>query len=614
MVAVSCLKLFLRFTTRLLFACGLLWGSFAQATVWGQSSEPPIWVGALDRNDLEEIHSQEAILLDRLRRELHPRQVVLQYFPEDALEHAVQNQSIDFVISDALFYASLENRQLLRPLAGLVYPQAVDTDRMTASTVFVKKTPSHKQLGFSSLNGAHAYVLDEKSFGGFVAAAAEMDRESLRPSVLFSAITEVPGSQSVLVEKVLTDPQAVGILPTCSLERLAQQGLLDLSQIEIVHGISGQGFGCLRSTRLYPGWTLASLGHVDIDTARKIASIALSSTSAGSLHWSFPPTNFKSVHNVLIDLRIGPYAGIKDNIWFDIYNRYKVWFLVILAALVAIVFHSFFVARLVRVRTRDLQNLMEKQKRMNQEILEARSRIESMEKVQTVSQMCTMFAHELKQPLGAIRNFSLGLSRRAEHGELDNSTLHLILDKVIRLTDNASAIVTHVRQYARAADTPRQREDLGSLVVQILDVFRKTAEKAPVVTLQKPALPLWVEVNSWEIEIAVLNLLKNATEACAGVSHPQIQVSVRRDDHHALLCVVDNGKGMAKEQLSAMFKPLFSTKKSGMGMGLAIASSIAESHGGRINAYCNASGKGLTLELVLPLAAAEQASISNKLL
>ena len=106
------------------------------ATVWGETSEPPVQIGALQRSDLEEISSQEAIFLDRLRRELLPRQVTLQYYGENDLIHMVQNGELNFVITDAAVYASLQSAVELRPLAGLVYPEAADADHMTASVSF----------------------------------------------------------------------------------------------------------------------------------------------------------------------------------------------------------------------------------------------------------------------------------------------------------------------------------------------------------------------------------------------------------------------------------------------------------------------------------------------
>ena len=569
------------------------------ATVWGQTSEPPVRVGALLRVDLEEISSQEAILLDRLRREMLPRHINLQYFSETELSHAVRNKSVDFIIADALTYSAMQTMTELKPLVGLVYPEAVDADHMTASVAFTAKTAGAPKV-LSDLKGHHAVIMDAKSFGGAVALKAELADKGFDPSNFFSSVTEVGGTYAELVKDVLATPTSVGILPACTLERLAGELLIDLDQINVVNSVQLGGLACRKSTKVYPGWVLASLPEVDLHVIRLVASTALASSAPGALQWSFPPSDFQKAHNVLIDLHLAPYADESESLWKRLFLRYRWWIIGALLLVLTITLHSFVVARLVRIRTRDLQNLMNKQIKMTEEILQTRNRLTMMEKVQAVSQMSTVFAHELKQPLAAIRNFSLGLMRRSERGELDATTMNGILKKVVFLTDQASSIVTHVRSYARAEQSERTKEDLNEIVHNSLKTFQHTAEAGPSIDLKSAPVPVWVEINRWEIELVILNLLKNASEATKGMPTPQIGIRITEDEHHAVLRISDNGRGADEETLKNIFHPLFTTKTAGMGLGLSIALSVAESHGGRIGAHRNRS-EGLTMELVLPL-------------
>ena len=570
----------------------------AGATVWGKTSEPPIRVAALQRTDLEEISSQEAILLDRLRREFHPRQVTLQYYDSDSLEHAVKNNSVDFIITDSLFYAGLKLPGM-RLLAGLVFPEAVDADHMTAATVFVRRSYRESDSLISSLKGRKAVILEEGSFGGDIAFKVELLKHTYKPEQFFKEVESAQGSYVGVVKSVL-ESDAVGILPACTIERLAREKLLDMEKITVVNNRRGGGLDCLRSTGVYPSWLLASLPDVDMSTIRKVTSVALISSMPGSLQWSFPPADFEPVHNILIDLQMGPYADLHDRFWQDVLLRYRWWIGSALLLILAVVLHSFIVARLVRIRTRDLQNLMVEQRRMTDEMLETRARLQSMEKVQTVSQMSTIIAHELKQPLAALRNFALGLVRRSERGELDAATMRSALEKMLILTDQASNIVNHVRSYVKNESTVRQKWDFGQIVSRAVDTYRKSTEGGIRVVVSLPSETLWVEINSWEIELAVHNLLKNAAEASQDATDPLICVRVFKDEHHALVTITDNGKGLDEAMLKEIFRPLFSTKASGLGLGLSIAVTVAESHGGRINARRN-EGPGLTMEMVLPL-------------
>ena len=571
----------------------------AQTKVWGQTSEPPIRVGALQRSDLEGLPTQQVILLDRLRRELHPRRVNMQYFSQKELSSAIAAHSLDFIICDSLSFAELQKNNELRPLAGLVYPQAVDADHMTASTVFIRRSEQTSSLtSLNSLRGKHLATLSTDSFGGFIALQAELYELGIKPTEFWNSIKQTQGSHEAVIEAV--QKGAVGVLPACTLEIMASQGLIRLEDFAIIGKQASPVLKCAHSTAIYPGWLLASVSGVDMATVRTVASSALSSAAVGSLQWSFPPTDFHSIQDLLVDLRLGPYAGMGDQIIADVLYRYRWWFVSVLCFVIIILLHSFLVARQVCIRTRDLRNLMIEQKRMANEMMQTRSRLQSMEKMQTVSHMSATFAHELKQPISAIRNFALGLMRRSQRDELDAETLCAILGKVIYLTDQASDIVAHVRQYAKHGNVQRERVDLRVIAKSALETFNKSVDSHVTPKLREGTVPVWVEINCWEFELAVLNLLKNSAEALKKTPQPQITIDVLQDTYHAKLRVIDNGVGLDDELLKNIFTPFFSTKRSGMGLGLSIAMSVAERHGGRLNARRNEDG-GVTMEFVLPL-------------
>lgn len=581
-------------------------------SVWGETSEPPVRVGTIMRADLDEIASQQAILLDHIRRNLLPRKVIMTYYTEETLLQAVKAKVIDFLICDALCYASIDHEVTLRPLAGLVTPQAVDADHMTASVAFVPNTPQTASWEMGDLRGKKLVTLDKTSFGGFVALMAHLEHLRYNPNTFFSQIDETQGNSVPVVEAVLQDTslQTVGVLPVCTLEAFAKEGLIRLQELKIIGAQNDPSLACQHTTALYPSWVLASTPSVDPALIRTVTATALSSISAGELEWSFPPHDFQGVHNLLMDLKLGPYHGLMDRFWHDIFLRYQWWFLGGILLILTIIAHSLLVSRLVHLRTQDLHRLMLEQKAMSDEMMETRSRLQSMEKVQTISQVSTIFAHEMKQPLGAIRNFSLGLIRRSEQNDLDPQMLRDILNKVVFLTDRASSIVTHVRQYAKSAPDERQVKDLNQVIRDTLITFKKTSTKVVPLTLELMETPVWVEMNSWEIEFAVLNLLKNAVEAMQGQANAQLTVTLTTDDYHAHLRVTDNGPGLNEEQLRAIFNPLFSTKKGGMGLGLSIVMNVVESHGGRINARPNPD-RGLTMEIVLPLSAKQDDQLNN---
>lgn len=230
----------------------------AQTKVWGQTSEPPIRVGALQRSDLEGLPTQQVILLDRLRRELHPRRVNMQYFSQKELSSAIAAHSLDFIICDSLSFAELQKNNELRPLAGLVYPQAVDADHMTASTVFIRRSEQTSSLtSLNSLRGKHLETLSTDSFGGFIALQAELYELGIKPTEFWNSIKQTQGSHEAVIEAV--QKGAVGVLPACTLEIMASQGLIRLEDFAIIGKQASPVLKCAHSTAIYPGWLLASV-------------------------------------------------------------------------------------------------------------------------------------------------------------------------------------------------------------------------------------------------------------------------------------------------------------------------------------------------------------------
>ena len=108
------------------------------------------------------------------------------------------------------------------------------------------------------------------------------------------------------------------------------------------------------------------------------------------------------------------------------------------------------------------------------------------------------------------------------------------------------------------------------------------------------------EVDEWEIELALLNLLKNAADAISGVPDPMIRVSLASKDGNWILSVADNGPEVSDEAISNFFKPLRTSKgEGGMGLGLSIVANIAERHAGRVTVRKNGK-RGVTFDFVLP--------------
>ena len=219
--------------------------------------------------------------------------------------------------------------------------------------------------------------------------------------------------------------------------------------------------------------------------------------------------------------------------------------------------------------------------------------------------MSSMIAHELKQPLATVSNYSRGLLRRIERGSADKDTIVKVLKEIEYHTERANDIVDHVRSYAKPHEVKREEHDLRDIVAKTVATFEKSGRTTVPVIVEGERHAL-VEADDWEIELALLNLLKNSADAFTEI-HPAMRdededvIRIRIEDHEDTwwIRVIDNAKLVDESFTEQFFQKLETTKAHGLGLGLSIVSSLAERHAGRVWAEPN-PGRGVIVTIELP--------------
>jgi len=571
-------------------------GANSGATVWVSSTEPPINIGVIKTEHLEATAATQAILLDKLRREFQPRVVNLTYYNWDGLEKAVRGHSLDLVLVTSAFFSTIEHEKGVKALIGLVRNGSVDADHILAGTLVINKPC--KSCGLEDIKGKKLYLAKNADESNIV-FRGYLRQKGIRERNFFHSVQLLNGGVEKLLETLNQEKEAIGLLPTCVLEDISETKHDLVKKLSVIDEKSGDGLDCKRTTDLYPGWVLAAIKQDDMPMIRKATATALNTVMAGSLQWGFPPEKFESIRNVLIDLKLGPYAQNTFRLTDVLYaNRY--WVFTLIGVILLIITHSVLVSIQVRRKTRSIEKLMEEKVRFTEEMAQTRERIHNMERFQSVSQLSALLAHELKQPLGAIRNYSRGLIKRSQKGNVSQEVLSSALDVIVNQSDKAASIVDQVRTYAKSSSVQRELLDLNNLVRHTVETFKSSYDTLANIRVLCTNRPLPVEVNSLELELVIVNLLKNASDALQGIPAPLIEVQTTIADQVAVLSIKDNGRKYAKEDVKKFFRPMFSTKQQGMGLGLTIAVYIIEGHGGRIEAFSNPEG-GLTFRLTLPL-------------
>ena len=236
-----------------------------------------------------------------------------------------------------------------------------------------------------------------------------------------------------------------------------------------------------------------------------------------------------------------------------------------------------------------------------------RERLAHLVRVHTAGEMSAALAHEITQPLGAIENYALAARRRMGEDSPDLARVADLLDKVIGQATRAGDVVTRMRGMVQRHELEPKEIDVARAVGACVDMVKTDCELRDIRIGLKAAdaLPM-VVVDEIHLQQVVLNLLRNAMEAVelthSSVSR-EITIEVGRDGADAVsVQVADRGAGIAEGDLERVFESFYSTKPTGLGVGLAICRKLIEAHGGALRASHNPGG-GAVFRFTLPMAA-----------
>ena len=209
------------------------------------------------------------------------------------------------------------------------------------------------------------------------------------------------------------------------------------------------------------------------------------------------------------------------------------------------------------------------------------------QEVQTWKKVIRVISHELNNSLAPLASLAHSGAELVRRGQTER--LPQILQTIGERTRH---LETFILGYARFAKLPSPR--LDAVPWQVF-VDRLADQVAFRVVGEMPQEPAWIDAA--QMEQALLNLLKNAHES--GSAPCDVELHVRRVQDAVRIDVLDRGTGMSDTVLTNALVPFYSTKRSGTGLGLALAREIAEAHGGRI-LLSNRDGGGLAVTLILP--------------
>ncbi len=532
--------------------------------------------------------------------------LVLKFLDRETISAMLADGEIDFLISESDFYASLAFEDKIKAIAMLWRAQAKSPSYSAASTIVVNAENEKIYTLTDIATGSYRVAATSSdSFAGFTIAKEPFAEKNLSWQAAFKNIVFTSNRNPLeVLNAVKTGTADVGIVPACFIEQVMIRNQAHLSDYRVINPQPVTEMACQHSTNAYPSLMVSYRNGVDSNYILDMTNALLGLKLPFGTTWSMPE-NTRELYDLMYHLRIGPYNNVTYSAIYRTFSENRTIFITAIFLIVAGFFYNLIISVEVASRTKALKRALAEKDRISKQQEQTNEYISRLERTGIVGQMSSMIAHELKQPLATVSNYSRGLLRRIERGSADKDTIVKVLKEIEYHTERANDIVDHVRSYAKPHEVKREEHDLRDIVAKTVATFEKSGRTTVPVIVEGERHAL-VEADDWEIELALLNLLKNSADAFTEI-HPAMRdededvIRIRIEDHEDTwwIRVIDNAKLVDESFTEQFFQKLETTKAHGLGLGLSIVSSLAERHAGRVWAEPN-PGRGVIVTIELP--------------
>ncbi|SHH32015.1 ATP-binding protein [Bradyrhizobium erythrophlei] len=252
----------------------------------------------------------------------------------------------------------------------------------------------------------------------------------------------------------------------------------------------------------------------------------------------------------------------------------------------------------------DLRRAVEALRESEQTLRSAQAELAHANRVATMGQLTASIAHEVNQPLAGVVANAEACLRWLDRETPNLDAARRSVECIINDGNRASEVIRRVRALATKTETKQEPLDINRAISEVVPLVKRELinHKVSLRTELESALPA-VLADRVQLHQVIINLVMNSIEAMQSVTDRprELVIGSHQDEtHRVLVTVTDSGVGISAENADRLFNAFFTTKSSGMGMGLSICRSIVEAHGGRMSGANNV-GPGATFQCVLPV-------------
>ncbi|WP_370556637.1 PhnD/SsuA/transferrin family substrate-binding protein [Edwardsiella tarda] len=558
-------------------------------------SPQPVTIGVLATRGTQMANSQWQPLIGWLNQRLPAYHFQLQPYDISALDSAVRQRRLDFVITNPGQAVTLGRHAPLSWLATLKSPLRPGNNNVIGSALIVRRASTLHHL--ADLRGKRISAVAPQAFGGYQTLLYRLAREGYDYRHFFAQTRFAGFPLDALIYRLRDGETDAVIVPVCQLETMASEGLIDAQDFRVIDNIAPADFQCQSSTQLYPNWSFARTDRASAALAKQVAAalLALPEThpaarAASSLGWSAPESSYsieqfyRQLEETLpVSLTLQVLRWLQEN---------QTWLWGALGMLLLLtLYHLWLEWRFQRTQRR----LLDAEADLNRK----RLALEHAQRVAIVGELGTSLAHELNQPLEAIKNYADGCLHRA-HRQAEITTLIPALGHISQQVTRADAIVKRLRRLIRRAPQPdvelAPHNVMDDTLALLAYEFRR---HAIVLTRRLDGVPRYDRYDAIGLQQLLLNLLKNAIEALANQSEPRhitLSQHYLADAYHVI--IADNGPGLPQES-QCVQQAFFTTKPDGLGLGLSICQQVTEALAGTLTLENRPEG-GCQATLTLP--------------
>ena len=375
---------------------------------------------------------------------------------------------------------------------------------------------------------------------------------------------------------------------------------LSVYQIQSSPATTEHHAGGSRSNLGDPQWMIPETGFVLVLTNQLCAAVHWSTQTEAEFKmldggWTFNPKDSRTIALKIAE-HLGDFPDLIDQIEATPldrrYDEKMTWFVTQLV-------------NNLETRNRELSIALNQLQQLH-------SKWVDQERLAAIGQLCSVIAHEIRNPLGLIDLYAklmeseLGKLTPALPANLtgpDSSgeKLEKHLNLIRSATQSLESILSELTQYARPLTLETTMLDIRLLVQDVVDMYHPKCQESHIgLQLDLPPEAIMAEIDTRRIKQALINLVKNALEASKAQGQIRVSVNIRKDDDCIYVKVSDQGAGIDEKVREKLFTPYFSTKGNGTGLGLAHTQKILQAHKGSVCLLQSVPGQGSTFALVLP--------------